>query len=139
MKFLGAAIILLALVVGILPQFLDCQSQGRAITLATGMTVPMKCHWTAISEIAMAFPLAAVGGLSITSKRKETYRAVFILGILLGVLVTLLPTGLIGVCANPDMLCNMVMKPALILSGMLIVAASIVGWVIAERKMDSVA
>jgi hypothetical protein len=46
---------------------------------------------------------------------------------LTGALVILLPTTLIGVCANPDMLCSMVMRPALILAGILIIAASAAG------------
>ena len=37
---------LLALVIGIVPFLTDCQSQGRALTLQTGRTIPMKCHWT---------------------------------------------------------------------------------------------
>jgi hypothetical protein len=136
MKILAATFILLALVVGIAPLFLDCQSQGRSIKLPTGMTVPMKCHWTGIAEMTMAIPLAAVGAMAISKKRKETYRVLYGLGIVLGVLVVLIPTMLIGVCANPDMLCNMVMRPLLVLSGILITAASIVGLVISERKAE---
>ena len=38
-----------------------------------------------------------------------------ILGLAFGAFLILLPTALIGVCANPDMICNSVMKPTLIL------------------------
>ncbi len=105
MKYLGIAIVVLSLVVGIAPQFLDCQSQGKALTLANGKTVPMKCHWTAIASIGLAVPLAATGGLSTFSKRKETRRNLSIMGIILGAFVILTPTSLIGVCTS-GMLCQ---------------------------------
>ena len=123
MKYLGIVIIVLALVIGILPQFTDCQSQGRALVLENGKTVPMKCHWTAIAEIGMAIPLAAIGGMLLFAKRKETWMTLSILGIVLGVLVILFPTFLIGVCASDMMLCNNLMKPVLILAGVLEIGA----------------
>ena len=139
MKILAAVIIVSALVVGILPQFTDCQSQGRALALQNGKTVPMKCHWTAISEIAMAVPLVGLGAVMGVSKRKESRRIMAGLGTLLGVFVILLPTQLIGVCANADMLCNSVMKPALILTGVVIVAASLISVVVSERQPEQIA
>ena len=109
MKYTGAAVLILALVIGILPQFTDCLSQGRALTTTTGMTVPMKCHWTAIGEIAVATPLGLIGITSIFSKRKETHRALAMLGVVMGALAISLPTWLIGVCSSPMMLCNSVL------------------------------
>ena len=57
MKVIGVLMVVLALVSGILPQFTDCSSQGRAITLPNGKQIDMKCHWTARAEAAMALPL----------------------------------------------------------------------------------
>jgi len=139
MKTLGAFLILLALIVGAVPLFTDCQSQGKALTLANGRTIPMKCHWTATAEIAMAVPLLVVGGLMTFNRRQETLRALSIVGIVLGVFVILLPTNLIGVCMNPDMLCNSVMKPTLILAGALITAASLVVLIILRKEEPEVA
>jgi len=45
----------------------------------------------------------------------------------------------IGVCANADMLCNSVMKPALILTGVVIVAASLISVVVSERQPEQIA
>jgi hypothetical protein len=126
MKYLGIVIIVLALVIGVLPQFTDCQSQGRSLTLENGKNVPMKCHWTAIAEIGMAVPLAAIGGMLLFSKRKETWMTLSIIGMVLGVLVILFPTILIGVCTSAMMLCNNLMKPTLILSGILVIAINVV-------------
>jgi hypothetical protein len=139
MKIAAALIVILALVIGLVPQFTDCQSQGRALTLSNGKTTPMKCHWTAIAEIGMAVPLLGVGAVTAVSKRKESRRIIAGLGALLGVLVILFPTALIGVCASADMLCNSVMKPTLILSGILIVAISAGTLIYSERQPEQIA
>ena len=138
-KIAAAIIVVLALVIGILPQFTDCQSQGRAIALQNGKTVPMKCHWTAIAEIGMAVPLLGVGAVTAVSKRKESRRIIAGFGALLGLFVILLPTRLIGVCASADMLCNSVMKPTLILSGVLIIAISVGTLIMSERQVEQTA
>jgi hypothetical protein len=79
-------------------------------------------------------PLLAVGILMVFSRRKETQMALSILGIILGVLVILLPTVLIGVCMSADMLCNSVMKPALILMGSLVVVISLVSTILSAVR-----
>ena len=124
MKIIGGILIVLALVVGIVPLFTDCQSQGSAIALANGTTVPMKCHWTGRGELVAAFPLGGVGLLTLLSRKKETMRVLGVMGMLLGALVISLPTTLVGVCAMPDALCNMVMRPTLITTGALTVVLS---------------
>ena len=125
MKIAGILMIVLALVIGIVPMFTDCASEGKSLTTADGRSVPMKCHWTARAEIAMALPLAAVGGMELFGKRKEGQIFLSIMGVVLGVLVILLPTALIGVCANPEMICNSTMKPFLILSGSIVALISL--------------
>lgn len=139
MKVTGAVILILALAMGILSQFTDCLSQGRLLMLKDGKTtVPMKCHWTGLAEAAVATPLGLVGVSAAFSKRKETHRALAMLGVVLGAVAISLPTWLIGVCSNPMMLCNSVMKPALILGGILVIGVSIVDFVITERKLEKV-
>jgi hypothetical protein len=80
-----------------------------------------------------------VGIFDITSKRKESFNILSVLGITLGALAILLPTFLIGVCANPDMLCNMLMKPVLILSGALVIAASVIVFVSSRKIVETAA
>ncbi len=133
-KVLGVALVLFALVIGIVPLFTDCLSQGRSLTTTTNMKVPMKCHWTAIAEAASAVPLGLAGILSIFNKRKESLISNSVLGIVLGGLSVAFPTVLIGVCANNAMLCNMIMKPTLIASGTLAVIACAVVLVSALRS-----
>jgi hypothetical protein len=134
MKFTGLIAIVVALVVGIVPQFTDCQSQGRAITLANGTTIPMKCHWSAQAELVAAVPIGLVGILMVSSKKKESGRILAVLGIALGILAILIPTMLIGVCAAMGMSCNMIMRPVLILSGVLVIVASLAHLTISERQ-----
>ena len=84
MKAIGAIIVVLALVIGIVPQFTDCLAQGKAITLPNGNSLPMKCHWTRQAEVAVAIPLLVVGALTILSRRKQTLRALVVVGLTLG-------------------------------------------------------
>jgi len=136
MKVITVIFVILALVIGIVPQFTDCQSQGRSIELANGKTIPMKCHWTGEAEIAIAGTLLVVGIMMWFSRRKESLRILSILGIVLGIFAILIPTNLIGVCASSDMLCNSLMKPTLIFSGTVAVVASLVGLVLANRTQS---
>jgi len=129
MKVIGVLLIILALVIGIVPQFTDCLAQGSVITMPNGNTMPMRCHWTRQAEVAVALPLLAVGVLMIVSKRRQTLRALSVVGLLLGASAILIPAYLIGVCAGEEMICSMLMKPTLIFAGVLTVAASAAGLV----------
>ena len=129
MKVAGAILAVLALVLGVVPLFSDCQSQGNAITLANGATIPMRCHWTGRAELAVAGPLFFAGGVMMAGRRRHVLRAMSALGLVLGAFAILLPTVLIGVCGNPEMICNLVMKPTLVFAGLLVVGTSLVGLV----------
>jgi hypothetical protein len=93
----------------------------------------MKCHWTAMAALGMAVPLLALGGVMAFSRRKEARRALSMLGVAMGAVVALLPTYLIGVCANGMMLCNNTMQPTLIFSGTLIAATCLVVLVLSRK------
>jgi len=126
MKLNAVLLVLLALVISVVPFFTDCSSQGRVLTLQNGRTIPMKCHWTGRAELALAIPLAVVAVMLALSNRKETRRALAIVGASLGVAVILLPLVFIGVCSSAEMACKMIMEPVLILAG--VVAIAISGW-----------
>jgi hypothetical protein len=138
-KTMGILMIVLALIIAIVPLFTDCLASGRTLTTADGRSVPMKCHWTAIAEIGLAVPLALIGIFNLTSKRKETFQALNLTGSALGLLVILFPTVLIGVCANASMPCNMVEKPTLILSGILIIGASLMTLATSRKLIEPTA
>jgi hypothetical protein len=125
-KAMGVVIVLLALVIAIVPAFTDCQSQGRSLTTKDGKIVPMKCHWTGIAAIGAAVPLGLTGFFSLRKQRKDTSRILAVIGAASGAFAILFPAMLIGVCANPDMICNMIMRPTLIAAGLLAITASAV-------------
>lgn len=129
MKVIGAVLVILALVIGIVPQFTDCLAQGSAITMPNGNTMPMRCHWTRQAEVAVALPLLAVGVLMFVSSRRQTLRALAVVGLVLGAAAILVPAYLIGVCANEEMICSMLMKPTLLFAGTLTVAANVIALV----------
>jgi hypothetical protein len=139
MKATAALIVVLALVIGVVPQFTDCASQGRNLVMGNGKIVPMKCHWTAIAEIVIAGSLLAVAGMMLVSKAKEAKRYLNIMTIVLGAFSALIATTLIGVCASSDMLCNSVMLPTMILSGLLVMAIGAVSLFNSERTAEQIA
>jgi hypothetical protein len=123
-KTMGGMLVFLALVIAIVPIFTDCQSQGRALTTKDGKTVPMKCHWAGVAELGAALPLAVAGIANLRKQRKDTTRLLATISLGAGIMALLFPTVLIGVCPNPDMICNMIMRPTLIGGGILAIACS---------------
>lgn len=134
MKAVGTIFIVLALVIGIVPQFTNCYAQGRTLELANGRTTPMKCFFTAEAMLAVAIPMLAVGVLMIINRNKAALQSLSVLGGVQGLFAILVPTTLIGVCASDEMLCNIIMKPTLIFSGILAVVAGILGIVLLSRS-----
>lgn len=132
---LGITLIVFALAIAIVPAFTDCQSQGKAITLANGSQIPMKCHWTGRAEIAVGAPLAAVGIMLPFSRRKSSFYALGTLAVVLGAATILVPDSLIGVCST-GMPCHTVMKPTLNVLGGLTIVGGLTGLVLARRSQS---
>lgn len=133
-KILAVILIILALVVVIVPQFTDCAADGRSLTLENGKQIPMKCHWTARAELALGIPLLVLGILLLLARVKDTVRSLSILGVTLGVLIILLPTNIIGVCSSAEMQCNSVLKPTMLVAGILTILVSLVALGFNERR-----
>jgi len=122
-KVIGILLVLLALVLGVV----RCSptANRRACPRAgERQDDPMKCHWTGRAEVAVAVPLAGLGILLAVSRRKETRRALAIVGMLLGLMAALLPLWLIGVCSAAEMTCKMIMEPVLVLAGVVVIVIS---------------
>ncbi len=132
-KFFGAVMVLLALALAIAPIFTDCESHGKMLTTADGRSISMKCHWAGIAEIASAVPLGLAGIAALRARRKETLRFAGIVGAAAAAMALLIPTVLIGTCANPMMVCNLLMKPTLLASGILAIIASLALIVVARE------
>ncbi len=134
MRVPAAVIGILAVLIAVIPAFNNCQHQGEALTLADGSQVPMTCYWTARAELAVAAPVLELAALLALSQRRETRRALAVLGAVLGIAVALLPTVLIGTCTMTQASCNLIMKPALVLLGTLVAGISVASVVLYERE-----
>lgn len=117
MKIIAIVLMISALVLIFVPSFYTCAAHGKAIQLPGGKSIPMKCLWTARAEIGMGVLLLAVGAFLFISRKLESRRFLSIFALILGIFVILFPTALIGVCINPDMQCVVLMKPILLLIG----------------------
>jgi hypothetical protein len=163
LKVIAVLIIVLALVIGIVPQFTNCQyakSMATPASTATTMATPTmgtpttmagqsitpttaakaaatskpRCFYTARGEIAVAVPLLIIGIFMLVSSRKETWRALSVLGIIEGLFAILLPAVLIGVCMKSTMICRQEMEPTLYAAGGVALAASIAALIINELR-----
>ena len=128
----------LSLFLIIFPQFFDCESQGRAIELPNGKTVEMKCHWSAVAEIALGVPLLASGVILFVTKNRGVKITMGIMGIILGIMAALIPGYLIGVCGMATMICRQVMLPAILLASGLVVLAGVATVILASTRKETV-
>jgi hypothetical protein len=115
---------IVAVTIAIVALIFNCQTEGKSLVLANGRQAPMKCYYTAMAEVATAASLLILGALLFLAKHKETARNLGILGLALGSTVMLLPTYLIGVCADHAASCNLVMRPAMLLAGAIVLVVS---------------
>jgi hypothetical protein len=136
MKISSILIIILAILIAVLPLFFNCQHDGKMLTLENGKQIPMKCYWTARASTAMGVILLIVGIALGRSQQPQTRRVLNILGIVLGAIVILFPTWIIGVCTHPGASCNLVMKPALIFMGSLVIVINLVGLVTLLKQKE---
>ena len=97
------------------------------LELVSGMTVPMRCHWTAQAEILLGSLVTIVGLLLAFSVEKETYRKLSLIVLVLGIIVILTPIYFLPTCMSPDMACNLGTKPALILLGGITLLFGLIG------------
>ena len=136
-KFLGISLAVLALAIAIVPHYTDCLSHGIVMKMASGMTAPMVCHWTAQAEIAVGVPLFAVGAVFSFTRSKTGLFTLSLLGTVLGVLAILLPAQLIGTCPGPAEPCNTMMKPAITALGSLAIMGSLGGLILRVKPGHS--
>ena len=85
--------------------------------------MPMACHYTAQAALGIVIALLAIIGLFVA---EATRAGLDIANAVLGVLVILVPTVLIGVCKGAMMHCHMVTLPTLIVLGVLTTVFSVI-------------
>jgi hypothetical protein len=135
-RFFGISIAVLGIALAFVPFISDCASQGKYMTSATGMQMPMHCYGNRAAELAIGIPLVGVGAV-ITFARfkfKPAFYSLFGLAVLLGVGGILMPTEIVGTCAKPVMTCNTVLKPAITGLGSLAIIGGLAGMVLTVRS-----
>ncbi|MBO4937558.1 MAG: DUF4418 family protein [Oscillospiraceae bacterium] len=77
---------------------------GKMLELAAGNQVPMKCHWAGQAAIAVAVIILAAAVMALLAKKE--YKGLMVVTAVAGIVLFLVFTSLIGVCANEQMRCN---------------------------------
>ena len=77
---------------------------GKMLELTTGRTVPMKCHWAGQAAIAVSIIILAAAIMAFLAKKE--YKGLMVVNAVAGILLFLVFTSLIGVCASAEMRCQ---------------------------------
>lgn len=130
MKIIAILLIISGIATIFLPSLYSCAAYGKSVELPGGKSIQMKCLWTARAEMGPGILLLAVGVFLSVSRRLESRRFLSVLALILGILIILFPTFLIGVCTNPNMFCVVLMKPILLIIGVVVGVLGIAatGW-----------
>ena len=77
---------------------------GKLLELTTGKQVPMKCHWAGRAAIGIAVIILAAALLALLAKK--AHRNLMAVNAVAAVVLFLVFTSLIGVCASQEMRCQ---------------------------------
>ena len=77
---------------------------GKMLELANGNQVPMKCHWAGQAAIAVAVIILAAAVMALLAKKE--YKGLMVVNAVAAVVLFLVFTSLIGVCASETMRCQ---------------------------------
>ena len=77
---------------------------GKMLELANGNQVPMKCHWAGQAAIAVSVIIIAAAVMALLAKKE--YKGLMVVNAVAAVVLFLVFTSLIGVCASEEMRCQ---------------------------------
>ena len=77
---------------------------GKMLELVSGKQVPMKCHWAGQTAMAVCVIILAVAVIALLTK--QGYKGLQAANAVAGVVLFLVFTSLIGVCASEEMRCQ---------------------------------
>ena len=77
---------------------------GKMLELVSGKQVPMKCHWAGQAAIAVSIIILATAMVALLTKKE--YKGLMVVNAVAGVILFLVFTKLIGVCASEEMRCQ---------------------------------
>ena len=77
---------------------------GKMLELVSGKEVPMKCHWAGQAAIAICVIILAAAIMALLAKKE--YKGLMVVTAVAAVMLFLVFTSLIGVCASEEMRCQ---------------------------------
>ena len=77
---------------------------GKMLELVSGKEVPMKCHWAGQAAIAVAVIILVAAIMALLAKKE--YKGLMVVNAVAAVVLFLVFTSLIGVCASETMRCQ---------------------------------
>ena len=77
---------------------------GKMLELVSGKQVPMKCHWAGQAALAVCVIILAVAVMAFLAKKE--YKGLMVVNAVAAVVLFLVFTKLIGVCASEEMRCQ---------------------------------
>jgi len=77
---------------------------GKMLDLANGNQVPMKCHWAGQAAIAVSVIILVAAVMALLAKKE--YKGLMVVTAVAAVVLFLVFTSLIGVCASETMRCQ---------------------------------
>ena len=77
---------------------------GKMLELVSGKEVPMKCHWAGQAAIAVCVIILAAAIMALLAKKE--YKGLMVVNAVAAVMLFLVFTSLIGVCASETMRCQ---------------------------------
>ena len=77
---------------------------GKMLELANGNQVPMKCHWAGQAAIAVSIIILVTAVMALLAKKE--YKGLMVVNAVAAVVLFLVFTSLIGVCASAEMRCQ---------------------------------
>ena len=77
---------------------------GKMLELVSGKQVPMKCHWAGQAAIAVCVIILAVAVMAFLAKKE--YKGLMVVNAVAAVVLFLVFTKLIGICASAEMRCQ---------------------------------
>jgi len=96
---------------------------GKLLDLANGNQVPMKCHWAGQAAIAVSVIILIAAVMALLAKKE--YKGLMVVTAVAGVLLFMVFTSLVGVCASAEMRCQTTKIWGMIASG-ITVATSLI-------------
>ncbi len=85
----------------------------------------MKCYWSSRAEIGLGLIMIALGILYLLLEQWQAKIAISILGITTGIIAILIPTILVGGCADKRMACQSLSFPAIYLISVVTIIAGL--------------